>query len=106
MQYCLDIPTKYKIGSRDNDTKMLTKIAYKKILPKEIIQKNKTGWTVPIGHWLKNNSDQELTNFYLQCVGKENKMNTITVNAKVNKSLVPAWAYKSWKEKYNIKYSS
>ena len=78
----------------------------KKILPKEIIQKNKTGWTVPIGHWLKNNSDQELTNFYLQSVGKENKMNTITVNAKVNKSLVPAWAYKSWKEKYNIKYSS
>ena len=106
MQYCLDIPTKYKIGSRDSDTKMLTKIAYKKILPKEIIQKNKTGWTVPIGHWLKNNSDQELTNFYLQSVGKENKMNTITVNAKVNKSLVPAWAYKSWKEKYNIKYSS
>ena len=104
MQYCLDIPTKYKIGSRDNDTKMLTKIAYKKILPKEIIQKNKTGWTVPIGHWLKNNSDQELTNFYLQSVGKENKMNTITVNAKVNKSIIPAWAYKSWKEKYKIKY--
>ena len=35
MQYCLDIPTKYKIGSRDSDTKMLTKIAYKKILPKD-----------------------------------------------------------------------
>ena len=105
MQYCLDIPTKYKIGSRDIDTKMLTKIAYEKILPKQIIKKEKTGWTVPIGHWLKRDSDKELTDFYLQSIGKENKMNTITVNAKVGKSLVPAWAYKSWKEKYNIKYS-
>ena len=105
MQYCLDIPTKYKIGSRDIDTKMLTKIAYEKILPKQIIKKEKTGWTVPIGHWLKRDSDKELTDFYLQSIGEENKMNTITVNAKVGKSLVPAWAYKSWKEKYNIKYS-
>jgi len=106
MQYCLNIPTKYKIGSRDTDTKMLTKIAYKKLLPNQIIKKEKTGWTVPIGHWLKNNTDEELTNFYLQSIGKENKMNTITINAKVGKSLVPAWAYKSWKEKYKIKYSS
>ena len=85
---------------------MLTKIAYKKILPKEILQKDKTGWTVPIGHWLKKDSDKEFTNFYRQSIQEENKMDTITVNAKVNKSLVPAWAYKSWKEKYKIKYSS
>jgi asparagine synthase (glutamine-hydrolysing) len=103
MQYCLDIPTKYKIGSTDTDTKMLTKIAYEKILPKEIIKKEKTGWTVPIGHWLKKDSDKELTDFYLQSIGEENKMDTITVNAKVGKSIIPAWAYKSWKEKYQIK---
>jgi len=54
---------------------------------------------------LKRDSDKELTDFYLHSIGEENKMNTITVNAKVGKSLVPAWAYKSWKEKYNIKYS-
>ena len=104
MQYCLNIPTKYKIGPKAVDTKLLTKIAYKKLLPKEIIRKQKTGWTVPIGHWLKNNINKELTDFYLQGMGDENKMGTITVNAKVGKSLVPAWAYKSWKEKYKIKY--
>ena len=104
MQYCLDIPTKYKIGPRATDTKMLTKIAYEKILPKQIIKKEKTGWTAPIGYWLKNNSDKELSDFYLQSIGEENKMNTITVNAKIGKSIIPAWAYKSWKEKYKIKY--
>ena len=104
MQYCLNIPTKYKIGPKAVDTKLLTKKAYKKLLPKEIIRKQKTGWTVPIGHWLKNNINKELTDFYLQGMGDENKMETITVNAKVGKSLVPAWAYKSWKEKYKIKY--
>ena len=39
MQYCLDIPTKYKIGNRDTDTKMLTKVAYKNLLPKQILNK-------------------------------------------------------------------
>lgn len=104
MQYCLDIPTKNKIGSRDTDTKKLTKVAYKNLLPKEILTKSKTGWTVPIGHWLKKNIDQELTNFYEQSIGDENKMDTITLNAKIGKSIIPAWAYKSWKEKYKIKY--
>ena len=104
MQYCLDIPTKFKIGYKDTDTKKLTKIAYKNLLPKQILKKTKTGWTVPIGHWLKANVDQELTDFYSNSIGKENKMNTITLNAKVGKSIIPAWAYKSWKEKYEIKY--
>jgi hypothetical protein len=31
-------------------------------------------------------------------------MNTVTINAKIGKSIIPAWAYKSWKEKYKIKY--
>lgn len=104
MQYCLDIPTKFKIGPRDRDTKLLSKIAYKNLLPSQIVRKEKTGWTVPVGHWLKNNTDRELTDLYQRHMAEENKINTITVNAKVGKSLIPAWAYKSWKEKYKIKY--
>ena len=53
---------------------------------------------------MKTNVDQDLTDFYTQSVGDQNKMNTVTINAKVGKSLIPAWAYKSWKEKYKIKY--
>ena len=28
----------------------------------------------------------------------------VTLNSKVGKSLIPGWAYKSWKEMYKIKY--
>ena len=51
------------IASKMN-TKMLTKIAYKGILPPEIINKPKTGWTVPIGYWLTQKLDPKITKFY------------------------------------------
>ena len=104
MQYCLNIPTKYKIGGAERNTKLLTKIAYKKLLPNEITNKSKTGWTVPIGHWLKSKVDQDLNNFYETSMGDDNSIDLVTLNAKVGKSLVPGWAYKSWKEMYKIKY--
>ena len=53
---------------------------------------------------VETNVDQDLTDFYTQSVGEQNKMNTVTINAKIGKSIIPAWAYKSWKEKYKIKY--
>ena len=51
MQYCMDIHSDEKIGTNKRDTKLLTKIAYKGKLPAEIINKIKTGWTVPLQHW-------------------------------------------------------
>jgi asparagine synthase (glutamine-hydrolysing) len=51
MQYCMDIHSDEKIGETKNDTKLLTKIAYKGLLPDMIINKMKTGWTVPLQHW-------------------------------------------------------
>ena len=104
MQYCLNIPTTYKIGTRDQDTKLLTKIAYKKLLPEQIRNKSKTGWTVPVGLWLKEKADQELEDFYVEGMEGIGKLDSITANAKAGKSLIPAWAYKSWKETYKIKY--
>ena len=34
-----------------------TKIAYKDILPKEMLNKVKSGWSGPIGQWLSNNTE-------------------------------------------------
>ena len=104
MQYCLNIQTKYKIGSGKRDTKLLTKKAYSRKLPPAILNKSKTGWTVPIGHWLKANVNKELNDFYNSGIGEGNEINRVTLNSKVGKSLIPGWAYKSWKEMYKIKY--
>ena len=51
MQYCMDIHSDEKIGETKSDTKLLTKIAYKGLLPNVIVNKMKTGWTVPLQHW-------------------------------------------------------
>ena len=104
MQYCLNIQTRYKIGSGKRDTKLLTKKAYSRKLPPAILNKSKTGWTVPIGHWLKANVNKELNDFYNSGIGEGNEINRVTLNSKVGKSLIPGWAYKSWKEIYKIKY--
>ena len=53
MQYCMNIHSRFKIGEEKSDTKLLTKIAYKGRFPLIIINKMKTGWTVPLQHWWK-----------------------------------------------------
>jgi len=102
MQYCLDIPTSYKIGKNKHETKLLTKIAYKGILPDAIITKQKTGWTVPIGQWLAMGIDKNLKNFYASSVGDKSKLDNITVSQKARKALVPAWVMQDWIKKYEM----
>ena len=75
MQYCMNIHSTFKIGSEKGDTKMLSKIAYKGKLPRRIIRKMKTGWTVPLQHWWK----------------------------KPGKADIPAMIVKDWIKTYKIK---
>ena len=75
MQYCMDIHSDEKIGTKKSDTKLLTKIAYKNLLPNVIINKMKTGWTVPLQHWWNKS-------------GKAN---------------IPAMILEDWKKTYKIK---
>jgi len=60
MQYCMDIHSDEKIGKNKSDTKLLTKIAYKGKLPATIINKMKTGWTVPLQHWWKKTGKADI----------------------------------------------
>ncbi len=102
MQYCLDIPTKHKIGNDKHETKMLTKIAYKGLLPDVIINKPKTGWTVPIGQWLAQNADAKLKNLYVGSMGEKSALDKVTVSQKASKALVPAWVMKDWIKRYEM----
>lgn len=104
MQYCLDIPTSYKIGKNKHETKLLTKIAYKGLLPDAIINKQKTGWTVPIGQWLAQNADSKLKNFYMDSMGEKSNLDKVTVSQKASKALIPAWVMKDWIKKYQMTY--
>jgi asparagine synthetase B (glutamine-hydrolysing) len=99
MQYCLDIKSKYKFN---NSTKDMVKKTYEKILPQYIINKEKTGWTVPIGYWLIDNVDNGLTETYEQAIGVET-LKTQGRSQKIGKRLLPEWQVKNWKAKYKIK---
>jgi asparagine synthase (glutamine-hydrolysing) len=75
MQYCMNIHSSFKIGPEKHETKLLTKIAYKQWLPRKIIRKQKTGWTVPLREWWK-------------------------IKGKAD---IPALIIKDWKKTYKIK---
>ena len=100
MQYCLDIKTKHKF--KGGTTKTLIKEAYRKFLPDYIIYKKKTGWTVPIGYWIMDNVDKELSDVYDKTIGAD-RLTLVGRSQKIGKRLIPEWQIKSWKEKYRIK---
>ena len=102
MQYCLDIPTKHKVGSTSDHTKLLIKKAYRNILPDEVIGKSKTGWTVPVGYWLADKHDVELEAFYKSAMGSE-ILDKVSSNQKASKRLIPKWLVKDWRTEYDIK---
>jgi asparagine synthetase B (glutamine-hydrolysing) len=102
MQYCLDIATKHKIGREKHETKLLTKIAYKGLLPDAIINKQKTGWTVPIGQWLKQGADSKLKKFYLDSMKEESIIHKVSLTQKANKAVVPGWVLKYWIKRYGM----
>ena len=99
MQYCLNIKSKHKFK---NSTKDIVKKAYEKFLPGYIVNKEKTGWTVPVGYWLMDNVSDHLTSVYDQEIGKE-RLQSQGRSQKAGKRLMPEWQVKNWKEKYQIK---
>ena len=99
MQYCLDIHTKYKLTQ--SETKIMIRSAYSGILPNEIINKSKTGWTVPVGLWLTNKVDKDLENFYTKSLGND-PLKIVTASQKSAKMLIPDLILKDWKETYKV----
>tara|TARA_E500000331_G_scaffold330673_1_gene352417 strand:- start:65 stop:799 length:735 start_codon:yes stop_codon:yes gene_type:complete len=102
MRYCLSMHTDLKLGPNKNDTKIFIKKAYLGKLPNKIINKLKTGWTVPVGHWLTTSTSDKLTKFYKERTGEESKLNVTKASQKAGKALIPAWMVSDWIKKYNM----
>ena len=103
MKYCMDIHSSIKMGENKSQTKILSKKVYQGILPDVIINKQKTGWTVPIGNWLTSSVDTDLNKFYM-----DRTRNTDTSaskwSTKSSKSLVPTWQVYEWAKKYQMEF--
>jgi len=72
-------------------------------LPRFIIKKEKTGWTVPLGYWLTNGTSTRLTDFYNNALKDKGVLGIIKASAKAGKSLVPSWIVSDWIKKYKMK---
>lgn len=104
MKYCMSIHTETKMGNDKSDTKILFRRAYRGHLPDAIINKGKTGWTVPVGHWLTANMSQSLRKFYSDAMHNKSGLNVISASQKAGKALVPAWIVHDWIKCYNMEY--
>jgi asparagine synthase (glutamine-hydrolysing) len=98
MKYCFSIPSKDKIDSESGILKVLSKTAYKDILPKEMIEKIKTGWSAPIGYWLSN--EPSLQNLFAK--NTKNISVPKRAGAKTYKRICRTWLYEDWKTQYNL----
>ena len=102
MQYCLGIHSQHKIGATLNDLKLPTKMSYKNILPDYIINKEKTGWTVPLIYWINDHKNlKELAMDYMN--GDDCFKNIISMdNWKNKKTKIVSWMMRSWAKSYRM----
>ncbi len=105
MKYCMDMHSDHKIGKNKSDTKLPTKIAYRGHMPDYIIDKMKTGWTVPLVYWLADMPD--LQKFAMSYMDKHDCLkNEISMeNWEQKKTRVIAWMMRSWAQVYDVQNS-
>jgi asparagine synthase (glutamine-hydrolysing) len=68
VEFAFSLPANYKLGgSSGSTTKWFFKKAMEDILPKEIIYRQKEGFSIPIKNWLKN----ELKDLMMEYLSKK-----------------------------------
>ena len=111
MQYCLNIKSSFKFGPESKETKYIIKKAYQKKLPGYIINKAKTGWSVPIMNWL--NSERSLIDKYSNDINKDDGIkNVINKNNFLDnhelgynisgKRKIVSWMLRSWAQEFDM----
>ena len=102
MKYCMNMHSQYKIGQNKSDTKLPTKLAYKGLMPDYIIDKMKTGWTVPLIYWLGDM--HELNAWAMSYMLKEDclKSQISMKNWDNKKTRVVSWMMRSWAQIYDM----
>ena len=102
MSYCLAINSQHKMGQEKSQTKLPTKLAYKGVMPDYIINKMKTGWTVPLMYWLNNN--KELQSFMQSYMDKNDCLKNVISqsNQTQKKPRLISWMMRSWAQCYDM----
>jgi len=102
MNYCLSINSQHKMGKEKSQTKLPTKLAYKGVMPDYIINKMKTGWTVPLMYWLNNNP--QLQSFMQSYMDKNDCLKNVISqsNQTQKKPRLISWMMRSWAQCYDM----
>ncbi len=103
MEYCLSINSDYKFGANFNQTKLPVKISYKDTLPDYILNKEKTGWSVPISVWLSQ--FENIKNKYIETCSREDGISSILSNENYSgnsKRMLITWMLRSWAQEYKM----
>ena len=103
MEYCLSMHSNYKFGKTINETKLPIKISYNNTLPKYILNKPKTGWSVPITAWLVQ--QENIKKKYIETCSKQDGINEILSKdnyAGNQKRMIITWMLRSWAQQYNM----
>jgi len=103
MEYCLSINSDYKFGTHSEQIKLPVKIAYKETLPDYILNKEKTGWSVPITVWL--NQFQNIRDKYINTCSKDDGIGEILSNENYTgnpKRMIITWMLRAWAQEYKM----
>ena len=103
MEYCLSLNSDYKFGQNINQTKLPVKYSYNKTLPDYILNKQKTGWSVPITAWL--NQFDDIKKKYIDTCIKEDGISQILSKENYTgnpKRIIITWMLRTWAQQYNM----
>lgn len=103
MQYCLSLSSQDKLGINSSETKIPIKSSYNKILPNYILTKYKTGWSVPITHWLQ--TSEKLQKKYLDTINTSDGISEILTKTNYEKNIkkiIITWMFRTWSQQYNM----
>ncbi len=103
MEYCLSINSDYKFGHNINQTKLPIRYSYNKILPDYILNKEKTGWALPISSWISKFDD--IKRKYIETCTREDGLSQILSKENYTgnpKQIVTTWMLRTWAQQYNM----
>lgn len=102
MKYALSIHSQHKIGENTNQLKLPIKKSYEGVLPNYIINKPKSGWSVPIMNWVEN--DNSLKSLYDSTIEKNDCLSKIlnSDNYKTPKPKIISWMLRSWAQQNEL----
>ena len=102
MKYCMNIRTNLKLTNNEDYLKHIPRQAYKDLMPAQVINKEKTGWTAPATFWAKQNMDNDLLNYKYDQIFVD-EQHGIQGLQQGKKALIPGMITSAWATKYNMR---